>query len=115
MKKHTKIQIILVLVLALVFAGMLALTGCDGGSDTVDIYITKADAPRIKYVEGQELDLSDGRLTVVTNGEETKLPLTAPEITVTGYDKNLLGEQVLTVQYGQITTNITVTVMLVVI
>ena len=111
MKKHTKIQIILVLVLALVFAGMLALTGCDGGSDTVDIYITKADAPRIKYVEGQELDLSDGRLTVVTNGEETKLPLTAPEITVTGYDKNLLGEQVLTVQYGQITTNITVTVV----
>ena len=110
MKKITKIFALL-LALALTVVGMLALTGCDNGSDTVDIYITKADMPRVKYVEGQELDLSDGRLTVVTNGEETKLPLTAPEITVTGYDKNLLGEQMLTVQYGQITTGITVTVV----
>ena len=96
--------------LILSVAGLLVLTGCGSGAKDVQIYVAKADMPRVEYVEGQELDLSDGRLTIITNGEESKLPLVSDQITVTGYDKATVGEQVLTIQYGEYTTTITVTV-----
>ena len=110
MKKNDIKKITVLLALVLCVATMtLALTGC-GGDKATDIYITKADMPRMEYVEGQELDLSDGRLTVVSGDGEQKVALTDPQVTVSGYDKNKLGDQNVTIQYGGLTTSIVVTV-----
>ena len=102
-------KIVLLILLVLAMTGLL-LVGCDGGDAISEIYITKADMPQLKYVEGQELNLTTGRLTVVNKDGESKLPLTDPAITVSGYDKTKLGQQELTVQYGQLTTKLVVTV-----
>lgn len=110
MKKTMNFRIAVLLVLVLSLAGMLMLAGCGSKAVDQEIYISKTDMPRLDYVEGQDLDLSDGRLTIITNGEESKLPLTDAAIKVTGYDKNKIGEQKLTVTYGEHTTNLTVTV-----
>ena len=88
-----------------------ALTGCKG-DEVTNIYITNNDLPRLDYVEGQELDLSDGRLTIIINGEEeSTLPLNSSDVTVSGYDKNLVGSQVVTIGYGGMTTTINVNVV----
>ena len=108
--KYTK-RICLLLTAVLLVCAAFVITSCkDNKQQTGEIYITKADLPRTDYVEGQDLDLSKGKLTVVIDGEETKLPLTAAEISVTGYDKDVVGEQVLTVTYKEYTTTITVKV-----
>lgn len=110
MKKKSITRIALLLAMVLTIAGLCMLTGC-AGDEVTDIYITKSDSPRLNYVEGQELDLSDGRLTIIVNGEEqSTLPLSSTEITVTGYDKAKIGQQTLTVAYGGLTTTITVNV-----
>ena len=126
MKKTLNFRVAMILVLALSIAGMLLLAGCGkdgdggilggndggilGGNDDVQIYVTKADMPRLQYVEGQALDLSDGRLTIDTNGEISKLPLNDAKITVSGYDASQIGDQKITLQYGDLTTSITVNV-----
>lgn len=103
----------LILTVTLLFTATLFIASCggdDSSSNTSEIYITKSNLPRLNYVEGQELDLSKGKLTIVINGEESIYPLTAPDVSVTGYDKDKIGEQVLTVQYKDLTTTFTVTV-----
>ena len=107
--KHSKLIGIL-LTVALFLTAAVMLVACGEKNVVSEIYITKADMPRTEYVEGQELDLSKGKLTVVTDGVESKFPLTGPEVTVTGYDKDVVGEQVLTVTYLEYTTTITVKV-----
>ncbi len=63
------------------------------------ISISKSNAPQSVYVLGSDLDLSEGILTVVINGKKTEVSLTDPNVIVSGYDKDKLGEQVLTVEY----------------
>ena len=110
-KKFSK-QIVLMLAVILLITTAFLAASCDKKqNDTTEIYITKSDLPRVDYVEGQDLDLSKGKLTVAVNGEESKLPLTDPAITVTGYDSDVVGEQVLTVTYQEITTTFTVKVV----
>ena len=101
----------LLLIATLLLGAMLAVSSCGDKDKVTEIYILKADLPRVDYVEGQELDLSKGKLTVVVNGEETKIPLTAPEVTVSGYDKDVIGKQTVTVQYQEFTTTFNVTVL----
>lgn len=110
-KKHNKLIGLLLVVVLLITAAFLATSCKDNTDETAEIYITKSDLPRLNYVEGQDLDLSKGKLTVALNGEESKLPLTAPEISITGYDSDVIGEQVLTVTYKELTTTFTVTVV----
>ncbi len=110
-KKYKKILGLILVAILLITATVFATSCKDQKDDTAEIYITKSDLPRLDYVEGQDLDLSKGKLTVVIDGEESKLPLTAPEITVTGYDRDVIGEQVLTVTYKELTTTITVKVV----
>ncbi|MBE6629585.1 MAG: hypothetical protein E7624_01895 [Ruminococcaceae bacterium] len=110
MKKSTRI-LTLFTALLLCLLGMALFNSCDEPVKTTEIYITNADQPRLNYVEGQELDLSDGKLTVATDGKESKLPLDSPDITVEGYDKKKIGDQTLTVKYGELTTTIKVNVI----
>ena len=111
MNRKYKNLVGLILTVALVLGMALLVTSCGGDANKVsEIYITKSDLPRLEYVEGQELDLSKGKLTVVVGGKETKLPLTSEEVSITGYDAEVIGEQTLTVTYKELTTTFTVKV-----
>lgn len=109
--KHNKLITLILAVLLLVTVATLVTSCGGGGSKVSEIYVTKADLPRVDYVEGQELDLSKGRLTVVTGDGETKISLTDPAVTVTGYDKDVIGSQSLTVTYMELTTSFNVNVV----
>ena len=112
MKKTLKLYASIPLLLIIVIACIIGLTGCDNGGDAIEqIYITNSHSPRLTYVEGQELDLSGGVLTVVIGGQETLVSLTDAAVSVTGYDKNTLGEQTITVNYDQFSTTFTVKVV----
>ena len=114
--KKLKFTVLSVLVLAILCLAVF--TGCkDDSSDTgpsasnTEIYIEKSLQPRQLYVEGQELDLSKGALTVSKGGEKTQVPFTDPGVSVTGYDGNTVGDQILTVTYDGATTTLKVAVI----
>ncbi|MBR2612840.1 MAG: bacterial Ig-like domain-containing protein [Clostridia bacterium] len=108
-KKTSKKLLMLVLVVSLM-ALVLSLTSCK--EKITDIYISNVNPPRSLYVEGQDLDLTTGYLSVVMkNGEEAKLALNAEGVSVSGYDKYKLGEQTITVSHGDLTTSFTITVI----
>ncbi len=112
MKKFSKIALLLLLVLASVFV----MAACEkDGDDGVVINGTiavKADAmPQLQYVQGEELDFSNGMLEVKNGDVTTEVALNAEGVTVTGYDKNVLGDQTVTITYQGCTTQLTVTVV----
>ena len=90
---------------------VVLLVTCGKGNKVTEIYVLGSNEPRLSYVEGQDLDLSGGILTVVIKGEELKVPLTSEDITVTGYDKNKTGNQEITIHHGDLTTTLTVNVL----
>ncbi|MBQ8719566.1 MAG: bacterial Ig-like domain-containing protein [Clostridia bacterium] len=109
-KKHVKVFLAaaaLIILVTIVFA----FTGCDSGPATSNIYITKENMPQVVFVQGENLDLSAGKLTVEGKNETVTVSLTSPEVTVTGYDKNTLGKQSLTITYGEQSTTLDVTVI----
>ncbi|MBE6619736.1 MAG: hypothetical protein E7625_00010 [Ruminococcaceae bacterium] len=101
----------LILSLCLVMlASLLLLAGC-GGSKVSGIAIKTGEMPRTSYVQGQELDLTGGVITAMVSGTETAIPMTAEGVSITGYDKNTLGKQTVTVTYEGQTTTFEVTVV----
>ena len=99
------VALLLILTLA-VFAG------CNNTpAGATEIFIQSSQSPRLTYVQGQELDLSRGVLTVAEGGEQRSIPLNNEEISVTGYDASTLGKQTLTVTYKGLTTTFDVTVI----
>ena len=107
MKNRIKLTLSLLLILCI--TAVIMLSGC-GSTEITDAYIRNSDLPRTSYVEGQDLDLSKGYLTLIRGGEEAKIPFTAEGVTVTGYDKNVTGQQTVTVTYDTVSTTFTVTV-----
>ena len=105
----------LVLLLLLVVAAVITMAACDnaqGNQPKVDeISVSAGNMPQQVYPQGQELDLSNGMLTVKIGEEVKDIPMTTEGITATGYDANKLGEQTITISYGGKTTQITVTVI----
>lgn len=93
-----------ILIVLLAITMLIAVVACysDGG---ISIY----DAPQTTYVLGQELNLEGGTLLVESTGDI--VPLTSSDVSVKGYDKNKLGEQVLTVTYNRMRITFTVTVV----
>lgn len=78
-------------------------------TDPVATKLTVSGTFKTEYVLGEELDLSGIVLTVSFNeGEDTVVTL--DDVTVTGYDKNTLGEQTITITYSGVPANITVNV-----
>ena len=63
------------------------------------------------YIRGEELDLSGGVLVVSDGKSNTDIPLQSREIKVSGYDKDKLGQQRLTVEYKGAQTHLTVNVV----
>ena len=107
-KKHTAwLSLALLLVLS-----VMIFSGCtDKNAGPTEIFIQNSQTPRTTYVQGQELDLSRGVLTVSGGDEQNSVPMTSEDITVTGYDKDTLGKQTLTVTYKGMTTTFDVTVI----
>ena len=104
-----KVLIISIPVISVIITCILLLTMC--GNSTTDIVIKDSDKPRTTYVVGQDLDLSSGILTAIIDGDETKIPFSDPEISISGYDKNTIGKQTVTVTYKEQTTTFEVTVV----
>ena len=97
---------------ALIVLGML-LVACQtvGGSAPDAIYFEKGSAPRNTYVQGQELDFSNSVLTTEAKGATETVPMDSSDVTVSGYNKDTLGEQTVTVTYKGLTTTFKVTVI----
>ena len=104
MKRTLKVllPIMAVLATALVFAAC---------SDVSSISIAETDLPQTTFVQGNDLDLSKGTLTVKTDDGVDKIALNSDGVTVKGYDKNKLGDQSLVVEYEGQSTTFTVTVV----
>ena len=108
---NKKIRFSISLVLALVLTAVCVFAFASCGEKIEQIYITNAHSPRLNYVQGQDLELDSGALTVVVDGKETLVAMTDESVSVTGYDKNTLGNQTLTVTYGEHSTTYTVNVI----
>ena len=99
MKRIAKIFVAVALI---VFS--LLLVACNGSDSPDSIYFTKEHTPKQTYVLGQELNFANTLLTVETNGTTETVAMDADGVTVSGYDKDKLGEQTVTVSYKDKTT-----------
>ncbi len=88
----------------LLIGALFALAAC---KTVENVAVDTGNMPQSIYVLGNDLDLSKGGITA----DGTRIPLNAKGVTVTGYDKNTLGEQTLTVTYEGKTTTYVVTVV----
>ncbi len=102
MKKFVKIALITLLLATCVFA----VVACNDKAE-----ISVSQMPQMVFVKGNDLDLSAGKLTVVAKKKQSVVDLNAAGVTVTGYDKNTVGEQTLTISYGGASTTLTVEVV----
>ena len=110
--KQRKIYLVGLSLILLILLSLAVFVSCtDKPAEGTQIFIQGSGAPRLTYVQGQDLDLSHGVLTVVEKGQERSLPLDNAEITVTGYDNKTLGKQTLTVTYKGLTTTFEITVI----
>lgn len=104
MKKISKI----LLLLALIVMTACAVTACGGEQG---LSIKKDRMPQLVHVLGEELNLADGVL-LYTSGEKTEeIAMNADGVEVSGFDKSTLGEQTVTIKYGNATTTLKVTVV----
>ena len=108
MFKSKALRVVMLLVLVVMCLAVMA--GC-GQKAVSDIAISESDRPKLSYVQGQELDLSKGKLTVIRDGDVSNIPLDAEGVTVSGYEKNTLGKQTLTVTYEGKTATYDITVV----
>ncbi len=108
MKKFSTV----ILLILLLTVSLFAVVSCgdettDGGELTLEI----KDMPQLTYIVGNALDLSNGVLTVTENGESREVAMNDAGVTVSGFDKDKVGEQKVTLTYGGKTVEITVTVV----
>lgn len=108
MKKFSTIVLFLLLLTVTVFA---AVSCGDPESGSGEMTLEIKDMPQLMYVVGEELDLSNGILTVKENGESREMPMNGEGITVSGFDKTKTGEQKVTLSYNGKSVEITVTVV----
>lgn len=105
MKKASKLMfVVLMLVLAL-----FAVTACPSSDEVSEIKITTRPM-QLTFVQGQELNLDGGILTVVEDGAEITMSLNDPRIAIEGYDNQKLGQQQITLYYGGKSTTLSVVV-----
>lgn len=110
MKKFATLALVVLMLVASVFV-MSACQDPQTQTDAGKISVEETGMPQLLYVQGQDLDMSNGMLTIEKDGQKQEIPLNSEGITVTGYDKNTLGNQTITIAYGGQTTQITVTVV----
>lgn len=93
-KSFSRIAVIFLMLIGMFFA----VTAC---GSVKEISIESGNMPQVMFVQGSELDLSKGKLTV----DGKTIPLDSKDVDVTGYEKDTLGSQTLTISYkGKQTT-----------
>ena len=102
MKKRLLIGIAAFLLL---LGALFAVTGCSPKAETVTV--NSRNMPQNTYVLGTDLNRSVG--SILADG--TPVPLNDEHVTIEGYDKNTLGEQMLTISYGGQSVQFKVTVV----
>ena len=98
----------LTVLLLVLIAAICAFAACTKPTVTEISVHTK---PQTVYVLGHELNLSGGMLTVVDGDNTEQIPLDSDGVSVSGYDKDKLGSQELTIEYKGKTTQLTVNVV----
>lgn len=81
----------------------------DTQTEPVALELKVSGSYKTEYTEGEELDLSGIVLSVVYDKGESK-SVELKDVTVSGYDKTKIGQQTVTLAYGGLTADITVTV-----
>lgn len=104
MKRFSKFAAVL-LMLVCTFFGLAACNKVER------IGIEKDKMPRVIFVQGQDLDLSSGFLTVKDKKGTKDISFDSKGVSIKGYDKDTLGEQQLTVSYEGKKTQLKVTVV----
>lgn len=103
MKKLSKWTLVLLLLVTALFA----VTAC---KSVEEIKIDKnSEQPQTIYVLGTELNRSKG--AILASGEYEAVPLSDPAVEITGYDKNTLGKQTLTITYMGASTTLNIEVV----
>lgn len=97
----------LALIALLLIAVSVTFVAC-GGSVT-SIEIDTNNMPQTTFVQGNELDLSKGKLIVNRGDKSETISLVSDGVEVSGYDKNALGRQELTITYKEQSTTLAVT------
>lgn len=93
------------LILAILCTVCCVLFACGGKVD--GIYFETE--PRKTYVQGQEFTLEDSVLVAMSKNKTT--PIDAAEVSISGYNKDQLGNQTVTITYGEQTLTYNVTVI----
>lgn len=88
----------------------LVLTCACGGAN-VEIAVKEDAMPQSVFVRGEELDLSSGVLIVDQDGKKVEVAMNDAGVTVTGFNKDQLGEQKITLTYMEKSIELTVTVV----
>ena len=105
MKKITKF-IVMILVIATM---LLTVVSCNKKKGELTV---KEDAmPQLVHVLGEELDLSAGTLVYSKGKKSEEIAMNADGVEISGYNKDQLGEQTVTLTYEGASTTITVTVV----
>lgn len=102
MKKFARIALIMLLLATCIFA----VTACN---EKAEISVT--ELPQTVFVKGSNLDLSAGKLTVITKKKQEVIALNAAGVSVRGYDKDSVGDQTLTITYGDASTTLDIKVV----
>ena len=110
-KPIPKLPIILGAAAVLILAIAIVLVVLLGGSKNIDVAVKEDAMPQSVFVLGEELDLSGGVLIVDKDGEKVEIAMNAEGVSVSGFDKNTLGEQKITVSYMDKSVEFTVTVV----
>ncbi len=98
------------LLLLLIITTAIVITSCGKKGDG-QISVSADAMPQLVHVKGEELDLSSGMLVVTRGGETKEISLADSGVSVSGYDKNTLGEQTVTISYDGLSTKLTVNVV----
>lgn len=102
MKKLSK----LVLILFMLVTAAFAVTAC---GSVEEIKIDRSNGPQTTYVVGTDFNREKG--AIMASGEYDPIPLSDGAIEISGYDKNTIGKQTVTITYMGASTTITVEVV----
>jgi len=100
---------ILLILVAAVFIIAVFLAGCNGEKSvisSIDIYTE----PTTVYLQGEDLDLSGAQI-VVRFDDNTEQFITITDDMISGYDKNLLGQQYVVITYQGKNVSIPITIV----
>lgn len=93
MKKYARLLLLTLFAVAV----MLFASACTPDAELA----LKDDAmPQAVFVLGEQIDLSGGRITVTEGDEVYEIDMTAEGVEISGYNKDALGEQTITLTYN---------------